>query len=55
MTTSSSGGVLTATDEKVLQDMADRVVYKPLTSWNDAYKEFPRYVLEYLCARYCEG
>src|SRR6266498_6024288 len=54
MTTSSTGGVLTATDEKVLQYMADRVVYKPLTGWNDAYKEFPRYVLEYLCARYVE-
>lgn len=36
---------LTETDEKVLRLMGDRVVLKPLTRWNDAYKEFPRYVL----------
>ena len=34
--------------------MGDRVVLKPLTRWNEAYKEFPRYVLEYLCARYVD-
>ncbi len=45
---------LTATDEKVLRHMSDRVVLKPLTRWNEAYKEFPRYVLEYLCAHYVD-
>jgi ATP-dependent Lon protease len=45
---------LTATDKKVLEYMSDRVVLKPLTRWNDAYKEFPRYVMEYLCARYVD-
>jgi ATP-dependent Lon protease len=30
------------------------VVLKPLTRWNEAYKEFPRYVMEYLCARYVD-
>jgi len=34
--------------------MADRVVLKSLTRWNEAYKEFPRYVMEYLCARYVD-
>ena len=28
------------------------VILKPLTRWNEAYKEFPRFVLEYLVARY---
>jgi ATP-dependent Lon protease len=41
-------------DEKVLAYLSDRVVLKPLTRWNDAYKEFPRYVMEYLCARYID-
>lgn len=45
---------LTPTDEKALQFMRDRVVLKPLTRWNEAYKEFPRYVMEYLCARYVD-
>ena len=45
---------LTVTDEKVLRHLSDRVVFKPLTRWNEAYKEFPRYVLEYLCARYVD-
>ena len=44
----------TPTDEKVLESMRDRVVLKPLTRWNEAYKEFPRYVMEYLCARYVD-
>ena len=35
-------------DEKVLNFLGDRVVLKSLTRWNDAYKEFPRYVMEYL-------
>ena len=41
-------------DEKVLAYLSDRIVFKPLTRWNDAYKEFPRYVMEYLCARYVD-
>jgi ATP-dependent Lon protease len=45
---------LTDIDEKVAQQLSDRVVLKPLTRWNDAYKEFPRYVMEYLCARYVD-
>lgn len=44
----------TPADEKALQLMRDRVVLKPLTRWNEAYKEFPRYVMEYLCARYVD-
>jgi len=44
----------TSTDNKVLEHLSDRVVLKPLTRWNDAYKEFPRYVMEYLCARYVD-
>lgn len=41
-------------DDKVASLMQDRVVLKPLTRWNEAYKEFPRYVMEYLCARYVD-
>lgn len=44
----------TPADEKVLRLLGDRVVLKPSTRWNEAYKEFPRYVLEYLCARYVD-
>ena len=40
----------TRLDALVLQHLSDRVILKPLTRWNEAYKEFPRYVLEYLCA-----
>ena len=43
-----------ALDQKVRQIIPDRIVLKPLTRWNDAYKEFPRYVMEYLCARYVD-
>ena len=45
---------LTALDDKVIKLLGDRVVLKPLTRWNEAYKEFPRYVMEYLCARYVD-
>jgi len=41
-------------DEKVRRVFADRVVNKALTRWNEAYKDFPRYVMEYLCARYVD-
>ncbi|MDP2754283.1 MAG: BREX system Lon protease-like protein BrxL [Nitrospirota bacterium] len=39
-------------EEKIGEILKDRVVLKPLTRWNEAYKEFPRYVMEYLVARY---
>ncbi len=39
-------------DMRVKTLLSDRVVLKPLTRWNEAYKEFPRYVMEYLCAKY---
>jgi ATP-dependent Lon protease len=45
---------LTPADQKVASLLGDRVVLKPLTRWNEAYKEFPRYVMEYLCARYVD-
>jgi ATP-dependent Lon protease len=31
-----------------------KIRLKPLTRWNEAYKEFPRYVMEYLCARFVD-
>src|SRR5262245_4140873 len=46
---------LTIVDQKALEHMRDRVVLKPLTRWSDVYKEFPRYVMEYLCARYVDA
>src|SRR3972149_9270220 len=30
----------------------DRIFLKPLTRWNEAYKEFPRFVMEYLVHKY---
>ncbi len=39
-------------EEKISDILKDRVVLKPLTRWNEAYKEFPRYVMEYLVAKY---
>ena len=41
-------------DAKILEYLSDRVVLKSLTRWNEQYREFPRYVLEYLCARYVD-
>lgn len=43
-----------ALDAKILQVLGDRVILKPLTRWNEAYKEFPRYVMEYLVSRYVD-
>ena len=45
---------LTRLDAKILEHLSDRVILKPLTRWNEAYKEFPRYVMEYLCARFVD-
>src|SRR5437867_7476222 len=39
---------------KIVQHLGDRVILKPLTRWNEAYKEFPRYVMEYLVSRYVQ-
>ena len=35
----------TRLDAKILAYLSDRVILKPLTRWNEAYKEFPRYVM----------
>jgi ATP-dependent Lon protease len=40
--------------EELLKIMGDRIVLKPLTRWSEMYKEFPRYVMEYLVARYVD-
>jgi ATP-dependent Lon protease len=42
-------------NQKVASHLGDRVILKPLTRWNEAYKEFPRYVMEYLVSRYVEA
>jgi ATP-dependent Lon protease len=42
-------------NRKVLTHLGDRVILKPLTRWNEAYKEFPRYVMEYLVSRYVQA
>ena len=52
--TSEQNLKLSKLDEKTVKMLGDRVVLKPLTRWNEAYKEFPRYVMEYLCARYVD-
>jgi ATP-dependent Lon protease len=44
----------TALDHKVQELMPDRIILKSLTRWNDAYKEFPRFVMEYLVARFVD-
>lgn len=44
----------TTLDNKIKQYLHDRVVLKSLTRWNEAYKEFPRYVMEYLVSRYVD-
>jgi ATP-dependent Lon protease len=41
-------------DQKISRTLGDRVILKPLTRWNEAYKEFPRYVMEYLVSRYVD-
>jgi len=40
--------------DEMLKLMGDRIVLKPLTRWSEAYKEFPRYVMEYLVAKYVD-
>ena len=45
---------LASLNEKILSVFSDRTILKPLTRWNEAYKEFPRYVMEYLVAKYVD-
>ena len=53
MTTSTtSQQSLDILNAKIQNTLSDRVILKPLTRWNEAYKEFPRYVMEYLVSRY---
>ncbi len=47
--------MITNLDEKIVANLSDRVVLKSLTRWNEAYKEFPRYVMEYLVAKYVQA
>lgn len=44
----------TPLDKKVQEIMSDRIILKSLTRWNDAYKELPRFVMEYLVARFVD-
>ena len=44
----------TALDKKVQELMPDRIILKTLTRWNDAYKELPRFVMEYLVAHFVD-
>src|SRR5262245_19279576 len=41
-------------NERIRRELEGLVILKPLTRWNEAYKEFPRFVLEYLVARYVD-
>jgi ATP-dependent Lon protease len=45
---------LTPLDQKAQELMPDRIILKLLTRWNDAYKEFPRFVMEYLVSRFVD-
>jgi ATP-dependent Lon protease len=44
----------TGLDLKCKRVIDDRIILKSLTRWNDAYKEFPRFVMEYLVARFVD-
>ena len=46
---------LATLNDKICRVIPDSVVMKPLTRWNEAYKEFPRFVMEYLVARYVDA
>jgi predicted ATP-dependent Lon-type protease len=41
-------------NRKVESHLGDRVILKPLTRWNEAYKDFPRDVMKYLVSRYVD-
>src|ERR1700732_2139484 len=53
-TNTTSQQALDTLNAKILSPLSDRVILKPLTRWNEAYKEFPRYVMEYLVSRYVD-
>lgn len=53
-TTHTSQQALDTLNAKIQGMLSDRVILKPLTRWNEAYKEFPRYVMEYLVSRYVQ-
>ncbi|MFO0821038.1 MAG: hypothetical protein U1A77_24040 [Pirellulales bacterium] len=53
-TVSTSQEALDRLNAKIQVMLSDRVILKPLTRWNEAYKEFPRYVMEYLVSRYVQ-
>lgn len=55
MVDNQNGVPTDAFNEKVFRHLSDRVILKPLTRWNEAYKEFPRYVMEYLVSRYVQA
>ena len=40
---------------KVLEVAKDVVISKPLARWNDQYKNFPRFVMEYLVTQYVDA
>jgi len=40
--------------KKVLEVAKDFVIYKPLARWNDRYRNFPRFVMEYLVTQYVD-
>lgn len=40
--------------EKVKRLAAEFVIYKPLARWNDQYRNFPRFVMEYLVVQYVD-
>jgi ATP-dependent Lon protease len=54
MAISDTTPILNPLDQKIVNLLGDRVILKPLTRWNEAYKEFPRYVMEYLVSRYVQ-
>lgn len=53
-TNTTSNTALDTLNAKIQRTLSDRIILKPLTRWNEAYKEFPRYVMEYLVSRYVE-
>ncbi|MBI4596105.1 MAG: BREX system Lon protease-like protein BrxL [Candidatus Tectomicrobia bacterium] len=54
MSNGHDGYQFTSLDCKCQELIADRIILKTLTRWNDAYKEFPRFVMEYLVARFVD-
>ena len=40
--------------EKVKRLAGEFVIHKPLARWNDQYRNFPRFVMEYLVTQYVD-